>query len=112
MTEKLSRGAIVTKRVLHGVLAVLLLVPPLVWFGARNRLLPEALTTGVGGTGVVTIGAVLAPRGLLLIGLDIIGTKVTEINVTSPTGFREILDQTGCDVPALYVDAVERAVAR
>ena len=58
------------------------------------------------------IGAVLAPRGLLLIGLDIIGTKVTEINVTSPTGFREILDQTGCDVPALYVDAVERAVAR
>ncbi len=56
------------------------------------------------------IGQVLAPRGLLLIGLDIIGTKVTEINVTSPTGFREILDQTGCDVPALYVDAVERAV--
>ena len=58
------------------------------------------------------IGQVLAPRGLLLIGLDIIGTHVTEINVTSPTGFREILDQTGCDVPALYVDAVERAVAR
>lgn len=56
------------------------------------------------------IGQVLAPRGLLLIGLDIIGTKVTEINVTSPTGFREILDQTGCDVPALYIDAVERAV--
>ena len=58
------------------------------------------------------IGQVLAPRGLLLIGLDIIGTKVTEINVTSPTGFREILDQTGCDVPALYVDAVEKVVRR
>lgn len=56
------------------------------------------------------IGQVLSARGLLLIGLDIIGTKVTEINVTSPTGFREILDQTGCDVPALYIDAVERAV--
>ena len=56
------------------------------------------------------IGKVLSARGLLLIGLDIIGTKVTEINVTSPTGFREILDQTGCDVPALYIDAVERAV--
>lgn len=55
------------------------------------------------------IGKVLSARGLLLIGLDIIGTKVTEINVTSPTGFREILDQTGCDVPALYIDAVERA---
>ena len=58
------------------------------------------------------IGQVLNARGLLLIGLDIIGTKVTEINVTSPTGFREILDQTGCDVPALYMDAVERAAKR
>ena len=58
------------------------------------------------------IGQALAPRGLLLIGLDIIGTRVTEINVTSPTGFREILDQTGCDVPALYLDAVEKAAAR
>ncbi len=56
------------------------------------------------------IGRVLAPRGLLLIGLDIIGTKVTEINVTSPTGFQEIFNQTGCDAPALFVDAVERAV--
>jgi glutathione synthase len=57
------------------------------------------------------IGRVLAPRGLLLIGLDIIGTRVTEINVTSPTCFREILDQTGCDVPALFIDALERAQA-
>ena len=58
------------------------------------------------------IGRVLAPRGLLLIGLDIIGTHVTEINVTSPTCFQEIHEQTGCDVPALFVDALERAVAR
>jgi len=57
------------------------------------------------------IGQVLSARGLLLIGLDIIGTKVTEINVTSPTAFREIMDQTGCDVPALYIDAVERAAS-
>ena len=57
-----------------------------------------------------TIGQALAPRGLLLIGLDIIGTKVTEINVTSPTCFREILDQTGCDVPAVFVGALEGAV--
>ena len=57
------------------------------------------------------IGRALAPRGLLLIGLDIIGTKVTEINVTSPTCFREILDQTGCDVPAIFIDALEAAVA-
>ena len=57
------------------------------------------------------IGQVLAPRGLLLIGLDIIGTKVTEINVTSPTGFQEITQQTGCDVAALFIDAVERHAA-
>ena len=58
------------------------------------------------------IGQVLAPRGLLLIGLDIIGTKVTEINVTSPTCFREILDQTGCDVPAIFVDRLEGVVGQ
>ncbi len=57
------------------------------------------------------IGSVLAPRGLLLIGLDIIGAKVTEINVTSPTCFREIHDQTGCNVAALFMDALERALA-
>ncbi|MBK8667276.1 MAG: glutathione synthase [Burkholderiales bacterium] len=60
----------------------------------------------------LAVGRVLAPRGLLLIGLDIIGTRITEINVTSPTGFREIMDQTGCDVPALYVDALEKVVGR
>ena len=53
------------------------------------------------------IGAVLAPRGLLLIGLDIIGASVTEINVTSPTCFQEIEQQTGCRVSALFVDALE-----
>ena len=58
-----------------------------------------------------TIGARLAPRGLLLIGLDVIGTHVTEINVTSPTCFQEIADQTGCDVAARFVDALEAALA-
>ncbi|MFO1218851.1 MAG: glutathione synthase [Burkholderiaceae bacterium] len=57
------------------------------------------------------LGRALAPRGLLLLGLDIIGDSLTEINVTSPTCFREIADQTGCDVPALFVDALERAIA-
>ena len=56
------------------------------------------------------IGAVLAARGLLLIGLDVIGTSVTEINVTSPTCFQEIFDQTGCDVAAIFIDALEAAV--
>ena len=57
------------------------------------------------------LGPTLAARGLLLVGLDIIGTHLTEINVTSPTCFQEIRDQTGCDVPALFMDALEAAVA-
>lgn len=56
------------------------------------------------------IGERLVQRGLLLIGLDVIGHNVTEINVTSPTCFQEIFDQTGCDVAALFVDALEQAV--
>lgn len=55
------------------------------------------------------IGAQLAPRGLLLIGLDVIGEHITEINVTSPTCFQEIQQQTGCDVAALFIDALEKA---
>jgi glutathione synthase len=58
------------------------------------------------------LGPTLAARGLLLVGLDIIGTHLTEINVTSPTCFQEITDQTGCDVPALFMDALEAALTR
>jgi len=57
------------------------------------------------------IGPVLAARGLLLIGLDVIGEHLTEINVTSPTCFQEIFDQTGFDVAAMFVDALEAACA-
>ena len=57
------------------------------------------------------LGPVLAARGLLLVGLDVIGDRLTEINVTSPTCFREIMDQTGFDVAAMFVDALEAAVA-
>jgi glutathione synthase len=59
-----------------------------------------------------TIGPLLSERGLLLIGLDVIGDCLTEINVTSPTGFQEITQQTGFDVPAMFVDALEEAVDR
>jgi glutathione synthase len=55
------------------------------------------------------LGPVLAARGLLLVGLDVIGDRLTEINVTSPTCFREIMDQTGFDVAAMFVDALEEA---
>ncbi len=58
-----------------------------------------------------TIGPVLAARGLLLIGLDVIGDCLTEINVTSPTCFQEITDQTGFDVAAMFIDALETAAA-
>ena len=66
---------------------------------ARDREIAEAL------------GPVLAARGLLLVGLDIIGSCLTEVNVTSPTCFREITDQTGFDVPSMFIDALEQAVA-
>jgi glutathione synthase len=56
------------------------------------------------------LGPVLAARGLLLVGLDVIGDSLTEINVTSPTCFQEITDQTGFDVPAMFVDALEAAL--
>ncbi|HMC15459.1 MAG TPA: glutathione synthase, partial [Albitalea sp.] len=56
------------------------------------------------------VGAVLAPRGLLLIGLDVIGDWMTEINVTSPTCFQEITQQTGFDVAKMFVDALEAAL--
>jgi glutathione synthase len=64
---------------------------------ARDREIAEAL------------GPTLAARGLLLVGLDVIGDSLTEINVTSPTCFQEISDQTGFDVAAIFIDALERA---
>ncbi len=57
-----------------------------------------------------TLGPVLAARGLLLVGLDVIGDCLTEINVTSPTCFQEIFDQTGFDVAAMFIDALEAAI--
>ena len=64
----------------------------------RDREIAEAL------------GPILLARGLILAGVDVIGDCVTEINVTSPTCFQEIYDQTGCDVAALFVDALEQAL--
>jgi glutathione synthase len=55
------------------------------------------------------LGPILAARGLLLVGLDVIGDSLTEINVTSPTCFQEITDQTGFDVAAMFIDALELA---
>ena len=58
------------------------------------------------------IGETLAPllfaRGLMLVGLDVIGNYLTEINVTSPTCFQEIKQQTGFDVAVMFIDAIEK----
>jgi glutathione synthase len=58
-----------------------------------------------------TLAPVLLSRGLFLVGLDVIGDNLTEINVTSPTCFREIADQTGFDVADLFVSRLEALVA-
>jgi glutathione synthase len=63
---------------------------------ARDRHIAEA------------IGPLLAARGLLLVGLDVIGECLTEVNVTSPTCFQEITDQSGFDVAAMFIDALEQ----
>ncbi|MFP5482931.1 MAG: glutathione synthase [Gammaproteobacteria bacterium] len=57
-----------------------------------------------------TLAPELKKRGLLLVGLDIIGQNLTEVNVTSPTCFREIMDQTGFPVADTLVQAVENAL--
>ena len=77
-----------------------------------------------GGTGVARalsahdreIAETLAPQlhaqGLLLVGLDVIGDYLTEVNVTSPTCFQEITEQTGFNVAGMMIDALEGALGR
>jgi glutathione synthase len=72
-----------------------------------------------GGTGVArpltardteiaqTLAPLLYAEGLLLVGLDVIGDYLTEVNVTSPTCFQEIMQQTGFNVAGMMVDALE-----
>ena len=67
---------------------------------ARDREIAEAL------------GPALWAEGLLVVGLDVIGDYLTEVNVTSPTCFVEITQQTGFDVGGMFADALVRAVQR
>jgi glutathione synthase len=57
-----------------------------------------------------TLAPILFQRGLLLVGLDVIGSCLTEVNVTSPTCFQEIMQQKGFDVAGMFIDAVEAAL--
>lgn len=91
--------------------------------GAVNRV-PSAgearSNLHVGGTAEATeltardreicaiIGPELRKRGLLFVGIDVIGDYLTEINVTSPTGIREIQRLTGTNIAAMTWDAIER----
>jgi glutathione synthase len=54
------------------------------------------------------IGPALRERGFILVGIDVIGDFMTEINVTSPTGIREVRKFGGADIAALFWDAVEK----
>lgn len=54
------------------------------------------------------IGPELKKRGFVLVGIDVIGDVMTEINVTSPTGVREVKKFGGADIAALFWDAVEK----
>jgi glutathione synthase len=57
------------------------------------------------------IGPALAARGMLFVGLDVIGGFVTEINVTSPTGIRELDKQFGINIGELLIGAVEKRLS-
>ena len=95
---------------------------PVPWCLAR---IPKAGETrgnlAVGGTGVAqelsardreiaeAIGPILFKRGLMLIGIDVIGDCLTEINVTSPTCMVEIRQQSGFDAAGAFITAIEHA---
>ncbi|MEY3882975.1 MAG: hypothetical protein RLZZ379_253 [Pseudomonadota bacterium] len=76
-----------------------------------------------GGTGVAqllserdleiatVVGKTLKQEGLFLVGLDVIGDSLTEINVTSPTGMVEIAKQTSCNPAQVFLDALEQCIA-
>jgi glutathione synthase len=86
--------------------------------GADNRGNLAAGATGVGRPLndrdrwlAAQIGPTLASQGMMFVGLDVIGDYVTEINVTSPTGIREIDKQFGTDIAGLLMDAIARRLA-
>jgi glutathione synthase len=56
------------------------------------------------------IGPTLAEKGMVLVGIDVIGGFVTEINVTSPTGIRELDQQFGLNIGDMVIAALERRI--
>jgi len=98
---------------------------PLPYALARIPLAGETRgNLAAGGTGVAqplserdyeiaaTVGKILKQEGLFLVGLDVIGDHLTEINVTSPTGMVEIAAQTDCNPACIMLDALEQHLAQ
>ncbi|QBK29397.1 glutathione synthase [Roseitalea porphyridii] len=124
MFEQLSNEPIIAQRYLSEVRGgdkriILIDGEPV---GAINRVPDESDTRSnmhVGGKALATdmtdrereicaaIGPALRERGFILVGIDVIGGLMTEINVTSPTGVREVAKFGGADIAALFWDAVE-----
>lgn len=110
--------------IVHGDKRILLIAgEPVPYALARIPLAGETRgNLAAGGRGVAqelterdraiaaAVGPALHQRGLLLVGLDVIGDYITEVNVTSPTCFVEITEQTGFDVADTFAAALERAV--
>ncbi len=127
MFSQLTREPIIAQRYLNDVRAgdkrILLIDGKPV--GAINRVPDESDTRSnmhVGGKAIETsmtereleicdrIGPELDKRGLTLVGIDVIGGLMTEINVTSPTGIREVQKFGGADIASLFWDAVEAKI--
>ncbi|PHV12512.1 glutathione synthase [Chitinimonas sp. BJB300] len=96
---------------------------PVEWCLARIPMQGETRgNLAAGGTGVArqlterdreiadTLGPQFVAEGLLLVGLDVIGDTLTEVNVTSPTCFQEISAQSGINVAGVFIDALEVAI--
>lgn len=109
--------------IIHGDKRILIIDGQVIPY-ALARIPKSGETRGnlaVGGKGVAqplsdrdyviakTIAPELVRRGIMLAGLDVIGDYLTEINVTSPTGFQEITTQTRCNVAAIFADAIAHA---
>jgi glutathione synthase len=97
---------------------------PLPWALARIPMAGETRgNLAAGGKGVAqplsardreiakTVGKVLKEKELFLVGLDVIGDHLTEINVTSPTGMVEIAAQTDCKPAEIFMDALEKQIS-
>ena len=138
--DGMNLGSVIETLTLNGTRTIMVqrYIPEIVYGDKRilligGKVVPYALARipqngevrgnlAAGGVGVaqelserdLEIAQTLAPqlyeRGLLLVGLDVIGRCLTEVNVTSPTCFQEITQQKGFDVAAMFIDALEVAV--